>query len=374
MIPYTCWICRCRSVEKTNSSGGRSIICGSNLSLREYTAKDRNVVIEIFKEGILDGIDRAKDDKIYYAMETWINSVLYKYDDVPTMVYARNGGKYFVARDENNEIVGTVGIVVSNEDLEKKRGELVRLSVRNKSRGLGYGRFLLVFLINYAKSELKLSTLHLEMTNVFGAACALYEKLRFKQVHRTFNSNGSIDILMELDWNSVEFPSTISLRDYTAEDRTIAIDMFKEAMIGEVDRENYPIMYKRTVAWVDSILYRYDDVSAMVYAKNGGRLWFARVEMSKVVGSVGIIVSDEDIKRKQGELIRLSVRTEFRGRGIGTFLVKFLINYARDQLGLSAIHLETTLTRAAAISLYEKFGFKEIRRELWVMKNQALAS
>jgi len=354
------------SDEANSTRGDNNSVCGSTISVREYTAEDHSIAIEIFKEGILDGIDREKDDRTYEYMENWANSVLFKYDDVPAMVYRRNGGRFFIALDENSEVVGTVGIIVSDEDAEKKRGEVVRLSVRKKFRGLGIGKFLLVYLINYANNELKLSALHLETTiNVFVAACGLYAKFGFKEFARTVNNDGSIDILMELTLGSLGFPFTVSLRDYTKEDRAIAIEIFKEGILSTVDREKYAIMYARTVAWVESILYKYDDVPGMVYAKNGGKLWIARDEMNKVVGTVGIIVSDEDLLKKRGELVRLAVRPEFRGRGIGTFLLKFLIDYATNQLKLSAIHLETTLSHTTAYVLYEKFGFKEIRRELW---------
>lgn len=366
MIPSAFRHCGHQIDEKTNSNRRGTGICAAGVSVRDYSAEDRNAVIEVFREGILDGIDREKDDRTYDYMEGWLNSVLYKYDDVPALICARNGGRLFVARDDKNEIVGTIGIIVSDEDAEKKRGEVIRLSVRKKLRGRGIGKYLLVYLMNYAKNELKLTALHLESTiNVFIAACGLYEKFGFKEFGRTCNTDGSIDILMELKLNSIECPSTINLRDYTAEDRAIAIEIFKEGIFEVVDREKYAKMYARTEAWINSILYKYDDVPAMVYAKNGGRLWIARDEKDAVVGTVGIIVTDEDLKKKQGELVRFAVRPEFRGRGIGTFLLEFVIEYAKNEVELCALHLETTLSRVDARSLYEKFRFKEIRREVW---------
>ena len=120
------------------------------------------------------------------------------------MVYSGSGGRLFIARDEEYEVVGTVGIIVSDEDLKKKSGELVRLSVRNKSRGRGIGKYLLTFLIKYAKNELKLSALHLETSNVLVSAYDLYVKYGFKETSRGFNSDTSISIFMELNLHSVE--------------------------------------------------------------------------------------------------------------------------------------------------------------------------
>jgi len=366
MIPFRYGKCQCHSFEKTKSSREVKRVCGAAVSVRNYSSEDHKDVVEIFREGILDGIDREKDNRIYSVMETWVNSVVYKYDDVPAMVNARNGGRLFIARDETNEIVGTIGIMVSDEDAGKKRGQLVRLALRKKFRGRGIGKYLVVYLINYAKNELKLSALHLETTvNVFVAACGLYTKLGFKEFRRTFNSDGSIDILMQLELDSMECPFTVQVGDYKAEDRAIAIEVFKEGILGVIDREKYGKRYARTEVWMNSILYKYDDVAKMVCAKNGGRLWIARDEKNQVVGTVGIIVSDEDVGKKRGELVRLAVRPKWRGRRIGSFLLQFLIDYAKNELNLSALHLETTLMREDACRLYEKYGFKEISREVW---------
>lgn len=193
-----------RCSEKNGACNEGKITPRSTLSLRDYNAEDRAVAIELFKEGMLDGIDREKDERMYNIFESWADSVLYKYDDIPSMVYSRNGGRLLVARDEKNEVVGTVGIIVSDDDLKKKRGELVRLSVRKKSRGKGIGKYLLSFLINYAKNELKLSALHLETSNVFVSAIGLYVKYGFKESSRGNNSDTSISIYMELNLNSLQ--------------------------------------------------------------------------------------------------------------------------------------------------------------------------
>lgn len=78
-----------------------------------------------------------KNNKHYTKRaELFVNSTLPHYDVIPAMVNYGNGGPLFVARDEKGEISGTIGIIVNDEDLKKKRGERVSLSVPKKKRGI----------------------------------------------------------------------------------------------------------------------------------------------------------------------------------------------------------------------------------------------
>lgn len=182
-------------------NGELNAVCKQgDFSLREYTPVDMMVVMELFKQGMLDGINREERPALYQEVEFFVNSAIPDFDDVPAMVNYDNGGRLFVAKNEKSEILGTIGIIVNDEDLEKKRGQLVRLSVSNKSRGLGIGRFLLQFLVDYARDELKLSVIHLGTLSIFTAACALYAKFGFKETSRIPHvpEYNTFIILMEL--------------------------------------------------------------------------------------------------------------------------------------------------------------------------------
>lgn len=104
-------------------------------SVREYSPEDKAVAIEIFKQGMLDRNYREKQPALYKRVEFFANSTIPDFDDVPAMVNYGNGGRLFVAKNEKGEILRAIGIIVSDEDLEKKRGELVRFAVSNKTRG-----------------------------------------------------------------------------------------------------------------------------------------------------------------------------------------------------------------------------------------------
>lgn len=60
-----------------------------------------------------------------------------------------------------------------------------------------------------------------------------------------------------------------------------------------------------------------------------------------------------------GELKRMYVRPEFRGRGFGSLMLDHLAGYVRSR-GVFLLRLETGIHQAAAIGLYERAGFAPI--------------
>ena len=57
-----------------------------------------------------------------------------------------------------------------------------------------------------------------------------------------------------------------------------------------------------------------------------------------------------------GELKRLFVKKEYRGRGVATELIKLIIYYAKKQ-GCFAVFLNTRIDLQPAVSLYRSSGF-----------------
>jgi putative acetyltransferase len=60
-----------------------------------------------------------------------------------------------------------------------------------------------------------------------------------------------------------------------------------------------------------------------------------------------------------GELKRMYVRPEFRGRGLGRLMLEHLADHARRN-GARLLRLETGIHQKEAIGLYESFGFKRV--------------
>jgi putative acetyltransferase len=65
------------------------------------------------------------------------------------------------------------------------------------------------------------------------------------------------------------------------------------------------------------------------------------------------------VGRAYGELKRMYVRPEFRGRKFGEQLIARLAEHARAQ-GVTTLRLETGTQQHAAIALYERVGFRAI--------------
>lgn len=59
------------------------------------------------------------------------------------------------------------------------------------------------------------------------------------------------------------------------------------------------------------------------------------------------------------ELKRMYVRPQFRGLGLGKRMVNHLAEYAA-QHGMKTLRLETGVSQAEALGLYESFGFRRV--------------
>ena len=60
-----------------------------------------------------------------------------------------------------------------------------------------------------------------------------------------------------------------------------------------------------------------------------------------------------------GEIKRMYVRPQFRGRGFAKLMLNHLADYARSH-GVGTLRLETGIHQHEAIALYEQMGFEQI--------------
>lgn len=91
------------------------------------------------------------------------------------------------------------------------------------------------------------------------------------------------------------------------------------------------------------------------YAPPSGRLFLA-VASQQVMGCVALRKIGDGV----GEMKRLYVRPEFRGRGLGRTLTEKLIAEAK-QIGYERLRLDTLPGKMdQAIAMYRSFGFQEI--------------
>ena len=88
--------------------------------------------------------------------------------------------------------------------------------------------------------------------------------------------------------------------------------------------------------------------------KKGGHIYYAASE-DQIVGTATLLLKDPDVF----ELGKMAVTASFQGKGISNVLMDHCINEAR-RFGAKKLILYTNSRLVAAISLYKKYGFKEV--------------
>ncbi|MEO1554225.1 MAG: GNAT family N-acetyltransferase [Pseudomonadota bacterium] len=138
--------------------------------------------------------------------------------------------------------------------------------------------------------------------------------------------------------------SALCIRDYRSEDAIAFRDL--------------------NLAWVEKFFTveaedraQLEDPKTHILDK-GGAILMAELD-GEPVGTVGLIPShDAGVL----ELIKMSARSDIRGRGIGRALMDAAIVKARG-LGASKIWLETNTVLDAALALYRNTGFRELSKD-----------
>jgi L-phenylalanine/L-methionine N-acetyltransferase len=77
----------------------------------------------------------------------------------------------------------------------------------------------------------------------------------------------------------------------------------------------------------------------------------------RVVGMLGIETFPNRPRRRHVGRIGISVAAEWQGKGVGTALMAAVVDLADNWLNLTRLELEVYADNAAAIRLYERFGF-----------------
>lgn len=84
------------------------------------------------------------------------------------------------------------------------------------------------------------------------------------------------------------------------------------------------------------------------------RLYWVALDDNRVIGYFGILLLDDF-----ADIATLAVDTEYRHRGIGSRMVREMLQSALDR-GARRMLLEVRTSNADAIRLYERFGFERI--------------
>jgi ribosomal protein S18 acetylase RimI-like enzyme len=100
------------------------------------------------------------------------------------------------------------------------------------------------------------------------------------------------------------------------------------------------------------------DEFARLYFGDGAGVWLARLE-EKVIGCIALRAMPQFTD--SGEVKRLYVKPEYRGRGIAVALHDALETYARN-FGYQWLYLDTADNMRSAIRFYEQQGYEGCAR------------
>lgn len=122
-----------------------------------------------------------------------------------------------------------------------------------------------------------------------------------------------------------------------------------------------PAFRDLNLAWVEQYFTVEDEDRAQLndpqthILGKGGAILMAELD-GDLVGTVGLVPGHG---AGTLELIKMSARSDVKGRGIGRALMDAAIDKAR-RMGASAIWLETNTKLEAALALYLRSGFREL--------------
>ena len=89
------------------------------------------------------------------------------------------------------------------------------------------------------------------------------------------------------------------------------------------------------------------------FAEPDGRLLLVEVD-----GQIAGTISLRKIRGDCGEIKRMYIKPEFRGKKLGNLMIEKVISISEENR-FSKLFLDTSLFMSSAVSLYKKFGFKE---------------
>jgi putative acetyltransferase len=78
----------------------------------------------------------------------------------------------------------------------------------------------------------------------------------------------------------------------------------------------------------------------------------------RIVGMVSVETFPNRPRRRHAGAIGICVHEEWHGKGVGTALMRAIVDLADNWLNLTRLELEVYADNEAAISLYERMGFE----------------
>jgi putative acetyltransferase len=93
-----------------------------------------------------------------------------------------------------------------------------------------------------------------------------------------------------------------------------------------------------------------------------GSMYYVAEQDGEILGGGGIFPS-EGLPAETAELVKMYLKPEARGKGLGKLLIDKCIEFAKG-FGYLQIYIETMPELRKAVSVYEKFGFEYLNGAL----------
>jgi ribosomal protein S18 acetylase RimI-like enzyme len=151
----------------------------------------------------------------------------------------------------------------------------------------------------------------------------------------------------------MELSSSITIRMLTAEDVRGHLRGLAGVLLDCVEG-GASVSFMADLSQAEAEAY-FEDVAREVYRENR-RLWSA-FDGQRLVGTVQLILATPPNQPHRGEVAKMLVRTDARGRGVARRLMEALLDEAAT-LGRTLITLDTA-TGSAAEHLYRSLDFVE---------------
>lgn len=154
--------------------------------------------------------------------------------------------------------------------------------------------------------------------------------------------------------------SKIQIRQFQPIDLPQVHRLFVEGMEAYPDHNQTPEESQEYIEY--SLNADLADIHA-AYMQAGGNFWVATSATKEQEPDIVGIVALERITDIEGELRRMSVRSDFRRCGLGRLLVSHLEQWAQTNK-FSRVTLNTGVVMTEARRFYESLGYKETHRSI----------
>lgn len=143
--------------------------------------------------------------------------------------------------------------------------------------------------------------------------------------------------------------SEIKFRQPTIEDAE-EIVRFYNSVGGETtylsfEKDEYPLSIDEQVSSIQSMAAQENSIMILALANN------------QIIG-VGTITSSSKIKSRHSGELGIVVQKDYQGKGIGSLIIQYLIDWAKSNGVTTRIQLDTRCDNLGAVDLYKKFGFE----------------